>query len=179
MSHTQCKLGHHLHKKPVLKEGSYVARGAIIIGDVQIGIASSIWYNAVVRGDINRIRIGNYTNVQDNAIIHVADDFSCIIGDWVTIGHTAIIHACNIGNECLIGMGSILLDGCQIGEHCIIGAGALVKAGSKIPAGSMVVGHPAKVKRELNFEERASLKTWAERYVESASYYLKHHIKPL
>ena len=170
------RLNKHLRQQPRLAEGAYIAKGAVVIGDVIMGQQSSIWYNAVARGDINQIRIGAYSNVQDNAVLHVADDFACEIGDWVTIGHTAIIHACKIGNETLVGMGATILDGAEIGEQCIIGANALVTGGSKIPAGSMVVGSPAKVKRALSTEERGQLKLWAEKYVSNSAYCLKHRI---
>ena len=169
-------LNKHLRKQPTLGQGAYIAKGAVVIGDVHMGRESSIWYNAVARGDINQITIGDYSNVQDNAVLHVADDFGCHIGDWVTVGHTAIIHACTIGNESLIGMGATVLDGAVIGEQCIIGANALVTGGSKIPSGSMVVGSPAKVKRALSDEERANLRAWAQKYVVNAAYCLKHGI---
>lgn len=166
----------HLRQQPVLDEGAYIAKGAIVIGNVHMGRQASLWYNAVARGDINQITIGDYSNVQDNAVLHVADDFGCHLGDWVTIGHTAIIHACRIGNESLIGMGATVLDGAEIGEQCVVGANALVTGGTKIPPGSMVVGSPAKVKRALSDEERAKLKIWAEKYVVNAAYCLKHGI---
>ena len=169
-------LNQHLQKQPRLGNGAYIAQGAVVIGDVEMGQESSIWYNAVARGDINQITIGDFSNVQDNAVLHVADDFGCHIGDWVTVGHTAIIHACQIGDECLIGMGATVLDGAVIGEQCIIGANALVTGGTKIPPGSMVVGSPAKVKRALSDEERSSLREWAQKYVVNAAYCLRHGI---
>lgn len=172
----EASLNRHLRQQPKLGPDAYIAKGAIVIGDVHMGRQSSIWYNAVARGDINQITIGDYSNVQDNAVLHVADDFGCHIGDWVTIGHTAIIHACTIGNESLIGMGATVLDGSVIGEQCIIGANALVVGGSNFPPGSMVVGSPAKVKRALSDKERSNLRAWAEKYVSNAAYCLKHGI---
>jgi len=165
-----------LHKAPTLGKGVYIARGAVVLGDVTLGDQASVWYNAVARGDINRIVVGHHTNIQDNAVLHVADDYSCFIGDYVTIGHSAIIHACTVGNEVLIGMGATILDGAVIGDHCLIGAGALVTMGSKIPPGSMVMGTPAKVTRKLTDQECAELKGWAEKYVDYSAYCLKHQV---
>src|ERR1700730_13784716 len=142
-----------LRAKPKLGAGVYIAKGAVVLGDVRMGDSSSVWYNAVVRGDINYIQIGRGTNIQDNAVLHLADEFPCILGDYVTVGHSAIIHACTIGNEVLVGMGAIVLDGAVVGDQCVIGANALVTGGTKIPAGSMVMGTPAKVVRALTAEE--------------------------
>src|SRR6267154_5016869 len=138
-----------LHKTPTLGKDVYIARGAVVLGDVTIGAYSSIWYNAVARADINRIAIGHHTNIQDNAVLHLADDFPCLLGNYVTVGHGAILHACTIGNEVLVGMGSTVLDGAVIGDQCLIGARALVTPGVEIPDGSMVLGAPAKVVRQL------------------------------
>lgn len=159
-----------------LGKGVYVARGAVVFGDVTIGDHASVWFNAVVRGDINRIEIGHHSNIQDNAVVHLADDFPCLIGHWVTVGHSAIIHACRVGDESLIGMGAVILDGAEVGNQCLIGAKSVVTPGMKIPDGSMVVGTPGKVVRELSGEERQSLKGWAEKYVWNAEYYLRHGI---
>ena len=148
----------------------------MVLGDVEMGESSSVWYNAVVRGDINRIVIGHHSNVQDNAVLHLADDFPCLIGNWVTIGHSAIVHACTIGDESLIGIGSVVLDGAVIGRQCLIGAKAVVTPGTKIPDGSMVLGTPAKVVRDLSEEERGRLKHWAEKYVQNSAYCLQHNI---
>lgn len=161
-----------LRKSPAMGAGVYIARGAIVIGDVSLGDYSSVWYNAVLRGDINQIKIGHHTNIQDNAVVHLADDYPCIIGDWVTIGHSAIVHACRIGNETLVGMGAVVLDGAEIGEQCLIGARALVTPGVCIPDGSLALGSPAKVVRALSNKERGDLKTWAEKYVHNAAYCL-------
>jgi carbonic anhydrase/acetyltransferase-like protein (isoleucine patch superfamily) len=152
----------------------YIARGAAVLGDVTIGDYSSVWYNAVLRGDINRIVVGHHSNVQDNAVLHLADDFPCIVGNWVTIGHSAVVHACTVGNEVLVGMGAIILDGAVIGKQSIIGAKALVTQNTKIPPGSLVLGAPAKVVRALTREERAGLKNWAQKYVVNSAYCLKN-----
>ncbi len=169
-------LKNHLHRRPVLGEGVYIAQGAVVLGDVRMGRQSSIWYNAIARGDINRVAVGEYTNIQDNAVLHVAEELPCEIGDWVTVGHTAIVHACVIGDECLIGMGATVLDGAVVGEQSIIGAGALVLGGTQIEPGSLVVGNPAKVKRSLTAAERQDLRTWAKKYVDNAAWCLERGI---
>ena len=155
----------YLRKQPVLGHGVYLAKTAVVLGDVTLGDNSSVWFGAVLRGDINRIVVGANSNIQDNAVVHLADDFPCLIGDWVTVGHSAIVHACTIGDECLIGMGSTILDGAEIGAQSIVGANALVTGGTKVPPGSLVLGSPAKVVRPLKPEERAGLKHWAQKYV--------------
>jgi len=130
----------------------------------------------VLRGDINRIVVGHHTNIQDNAVLHLADDFPCLVGNRVTVGHGAIVHACNVGDEVLVGMGAVILDGAVIGKQSIIGAKALVTQGMKIPPGSLVLGAPAKVVRPLTKKERAKLKWWAQKYVDNGTYCLKHKI---
>lgn len=170
------QLDKFLRKQPSLGHDVFIAQGAVVIGDVTLGDNSSVWYNAVLRGDINRIAVGRRTNIQDNAVVHLADDFPCIIGDDVTVGHSAIVHACTVGNEVLVGMGAIILDGAEIGDQCIVGANALVAQGVKIPAGSLVLGSPARVRRALSEEERAGLKSWAQKYVANAAYCLMNRI---
>jgi carbonic anhydrase/acetyltransferase-like protein (isoleucine patch superfamily) len=165
-----------LRRKPRLGTGVYIARGAAVLGDVTIGDSSSVWYNAVVRGDINYIQIGHHSNIQDNAVLHLADEFPCLVGNWVTVGHSAIVHACKVGDECLIGMGATILDGAEIGEQSLIGANALITQFTKIPPGSLVVGSPAVVKRALSPEERATLKGWAQKYVDNSAYCLANAI---
>ncbi len=165
-----------LRKSPVLGRDVYIAKGAAVLGEVTIGDHSSIWYNAVLRGDINRIVVGHHSNIQDNSLIHVADDLPCLIGDYVTIGHLAIVHACTVGNEVLIGMGATILDGAQIGDQSLIGANSLVTQRAQIPPGSLVLGSPAKVVRKLNPAELAELRNSAEKYVRNAAYCLRHQI---
>jgi gamma-carbonic anhydrase len=165
-----------LRKQPVLGPNVYIASTAAVLGDVTLGAHSSVWYNAVLRGDINRIVVGDYSNIQDNAVVHLADDFPCIIGKYVTVGHSAIVHACTVEDECLIGMGATILDGAIIGAQSIVGANALVTQGMVVPAGSMVLGSPAKVVRPLRPVERDSLRGWAEKYVKNAAYCLKNKI---
>ena len=167
-----------LRKKPRLGQGVYIAHGAVVIGDVTLGDHSSVWYNAVLRGDINRIEIGHHTNIQDNAVIHLADEFPCLIGNWVTVGHSAVVHACTVGDESLIGIGAVVLDGAQVGRQCLIGAKALVTPGMVIPDGAMVFGAPGKVIRILSDAERSGLKIWAEKYVHNAAWCLKNKINP-
>jgi carbonic anhydrase/acetyltransferase-like protein (isoleucine patch superfamily) len=143
---------------------------------VTLGAHSSVWYGAVLRGDINRIAVGHHTNIQDNAVLHLADDFPCLVGNWVTIGHGTIVHACTVGDEVLVGMGAVILDGAVIGKQSVIGAKALVTQGMKIPPRSLVLGAPAKVVRPLTKPERAKLKWWAEKYADNGAYCLKHKI---
>ncbi len=176
MGKLEKQLDRFLRKKPKLGKGVYIAASGIVLGDVKLGDHSSVWYNAVLRGDINRIAVGHHTNIQDNAVLHLADDFPCILGNYVTVGHSAIVHACKVGDEVLIGMGAIILDGAVIGAQSLIGAKALVTQGTKIPPGSLVLGAPAKVVRKLTPKERAGLKYWADKYVANAAYCLKHGI---
>jgi carbonic anhydrase/acetyltransferase-like protein (isoleucine patch superfamily) len=129
-----------------------------------------------LRGDINYIRVGAHTNIQDGAVVHLADEYPCEIGDWVTVGHSAVVHACEIGNECLIGMNCTILDGAVIGAQSIVGANALITGGTQIPPGSLVLGSPAKVVRPLTEAERADLKPWAQKYVDNAAYCLNHNL---
>ena len=170
------QLNTFLHKPPTIGGGVYIARTAVVLGDVTMGDHSSIWYGAVARGDINRVVIGHHSNIQDNAVLHNADDFPCVVGNWVTVGHSAVVHACTIGDETLIGMGAVVLDGAVVGKQCLIGARALVTPGTVIPDGSMVLGSPGKVVRALTEKERGELKYWAEKYVHNAAHCLKHGI---
>jgi len=165
-----------LLRKPGLGKAVYVAQGAVVLGDVTLGDHSSVWCNEVLRGDINRIVVGHHTNIQDNAVLHLADDFPCILGNYVSVGHGAIVHACTVGDDVLVGMGSVILDGAVISAQSLIGAGALVTQGTQIAPGSLVLGSPAKVVRELSAPERAEMKTLAEKYVHVAAYYLEHNI---
>src|SRR5216117_1557279 len=128
-----------LRKKPTFGRGVYIAQGAIVVGDVTIGDRSSVWYNAVLRGDINRIVVGHHTNIQDNAVLHLADEYPCLVGNYVTVGHCAIVHACSVGDEVLVGMGAIIQDGAVIGDRSLIGANALVTQKTEIPAGSLIL----------------------------------------
>ncbi len=144
-------------KTPQLAPNVFVAPTAAIVGDVTIGECSSIWFSAVVRGDYHPVKIGAYSNVQDNATVHVMGDSSTDIGNYVIIGHNALIHSHRIGDHCLIGMGSILLGYTEIGENCIIGAGTLLAQRKKIPPNSLVYGNPAKIVRSLRDDEIEAL----------------------
>lgn len=150
---------------PKIDPSAFIADSADIIGRVTIHENASIWYNTTLRGDINSIEIGPRSNVQDNVVIHLSDDFGCYVGELVTVGHSAILHACTVKDEALIGMGAIVLDGAEIGERSIIGAGALVTGGTIIPPGSLVLGSPAKVVRTLSLDEQSKVKGWALKYV--------------
>ncbi|MEM7146803.1 MAG: gamma carbonic anhydrase family protein [Verrucomicrobiota bacterium] len=170
------RLDRHLGASPRLGEGVYIASTAVVIGDVSLGDHSSVWYGVVLRGDINRIEVGRYTNIQDNSVVHLSDDYPAIIGDYVTVGHGAVVHACTVGDECLIGMGSIVMDGAVVGARSIVGAGAVVTRGMEISEGSMVMGSPAKVVRELSGEERNGIRYWGEKYAANAAYCLERDI---
>jgi carbonic anhydrase/acetyltransferase-like protein (isoleucine patch superfamily) len=176
MSDLESQFDRFLRKQPVLGPQVYLAKTAVVLGDVTLGTHSNVWYNAVLRGDINRIVVGDYSNIQDNAVVHLADDFPCLIGRYVTVGHSAIVHACTVEDECLIGMGATILDGAIVGAQSIIGANALVTQGTVIPPGSMVLGSPGKVVRTLAQVDRDLLRNWAQKYVENAAYCLKHNI---
>lgn len=156
-------------------ESVFVAPGATVVGDVTLSEGSSVWYNAVLRGDINRIVIGARSNLQDCAVVHLANEFPAIVGELVTVGHSAVVHACVIDDEVLVGMGAVILDGAEIGARSIIGANALVTGGTKVPPGSLLLGSPARVVRRLALEEQAKIKTWALKYVENVKYFRQHY----
>jgi len=162
---TEERLAKYLDQTPEIDASAYIASGAVVIGAVRLAENSSVWHNAVLRGDINTIEVGEGSNIQDGTIVHLADDYGVKIGRYVTVGHAAMIHACEVGDECLIGMQATVLDGAVIGAQSIVGAGALVTKGTQIPEGSLVLGSPAKVVRALTDEERAGLKAMAEKYV--------------
>lgn len=159
--------------KPNIHETCFIAESAEVIGKVELGEYTSIWYNCVLRGDENTITIGNNTNIQDGTVIHISKDYNTEIGDYVTVGHNAIVHACKIGNNVLIGMGAIILDGAEIQDNVLIGAGSIVTTGKKIPSGSLVLGSPAKVVRSLTDEEIEHLKQSAIDYVKYAEKHKK------
>jgi carbonic anhydrase/acetyltransferase-like protein (isoleucine patch superfamily) len=157
-----------LKKGPTVHSSAWVVPGATVLGDVTLEEESSVWYGSALRGDINRIIIGPRSNVQDNAVVHVDTDYPTTVGELVTIGHTAIVHACTIDNEVLVGMGAIILDDVEVGARSIIGANALVTIGTKIPPGSLVLGSPAKIRRQLTLDEQKEIARWAWSYVETA-----------
>ena len=144
-------------KKPSIADSVFCAPGAQIVGDVTIGERSSVWYNAVLRGDCAPIVVGQDTNIQDAAVLHCSQKAPTIVGNGVTVGHSAILHSCTVGDHSLIGMGTIVLDQAIIGKECLIGAGSVVLEDMVIPDGSLAAGNPAKIKRLLTEEERAKL----------------------
>jgi carbonic anhydrase/acetyltransferase-like protein (isoleucine patch superfamily) len=160
-----------LKKGPTVHPTAWIVPGATVIGDVTLEEESSVWYGAVLRGDINRIVIGPRSNVQDNAVVHLDTGFPTIVGELVTVGHSAIVHACKIDNEVLVGMGAIVLDGAEVGARSIIGANALVTLGMKIPPGSLVLGSPGKIRRQLTLDEQNDLARWALSYVETSKHF--------
>ena len=161
-------------KTPIIPASVLIASNACISGDMVIGEDSSLWFNVSARGDVNFIRIGSETNIQDNSVIHVTHQGNpTIIGNRVTVGHNAILHACKIADECLIGMGAILLDGVELSEHCFVAAGALCTPGKKFPKQSLIVGSPAKVARQLTDKEVKNIKNSADHYVKLAKKYDK------
>lgn len=158
---------------PRIHSTAFVDESAQIIGDVEIGEESSVWMNVVIRGDVNTIRIGNRTNIQDGTVVHVMrQTHATVIGDDVTVGHAAILHGCVIHDRCLIGMGALLLNGTEIGEDTIVAAGTLVPEGMKIPPRSLVMGRPAVRTRDLTDDDVATIKRYAEGYVAFRKDYL-------
>lgn len=153
--------------EPRIHESVYITDDATIVGDVEIGEDSSVWFGSVLRGDVNYIRIGARTNIQDQTIIHVSSKgISTIVEDEVTVGHRVTLHACHVERGCLIGIGAILMDGVRIGANSLVGAGSLLTPGIQIPPRSLVIGSPGRVKRELTDDELTSLEKSWRNYVE-------------
>lgn len=158
---------------PIVAANAFIEDTAVVIGDVVIGSDSSVWFHAVIRGDVHFIRIGHRTNIQDLSLLHVAHDtYPLTLGDDITIGHRVILHGCTIRDRVLVGMGSIIMDGVVVEEDCIIGAGSLVTERTQIPPKSLVIGSPAKVKRTLTDDEISWIKESATNYSRYAQYYL-------
>lgn len=154
---------------PTIHASCFIEDSAQVIGDVEIGEDSSVWFNTVIRGDVHRIRIGKRTNIQDLCLVHVSKDrFATHIGDEVTVGHHVTLHGCSVGNRVLVGMGAVLMDGVEVGDDCIIAGGALLVPGTKIPPGMLAVGSPAKPKRPITDDERTWLRQSAANYVQYA-----------
>lgn len=153
-----------MNKKTKINPEAFIAKSADVMGDITIGEGSSIWFGAVARGDMDYITIGKFTNVQDNATLHVDTDIPLKIGDYVTIGHNAVVHGCEVGNNSLIGMGAVILNNAIIGDNCLIGAGAVVTEGANIPDNSLVIGTPGKAVRMVSEEEIETIKDNAIRY---------------
>lgn len=160
-----------------LPENYFIAENATIIGNVSVGNDANIWFNAVIRGDWDQIVIGADTSVQDGAVLHTDPGYPMTLGRGVIVGHKAMLHGCIIGDHSLVGMDAVVLNGAKIGSYCIIGANALVTQNMVIPDGSLVLGSPAKVKRQLNIEERQALESQAQRYVRNGRRFRKGLIK--
>jgi gamma-carbonic anhydrase len=158
-------------RHPRIHETAFVAPGAVVLGAVTLAADSSIWYTSVLRGDINEIHVGPQSNVQDGSVLHVSDAFPCVLGARVSVGHRAIVHAAEVGDEVLVGMGAIILDGARIGPRCVIAAGALVTKGMVVPEGSLVMGSPGRIVRALTPEERQANARLALKYVEISRRY--------
>ncbi len=160
-------------KTPRTGNETFLADNAVLVGDVVVGARSSIWFGAVLRGDLMPIRIGDETSIQDNAVCHITDGrHPTIVGNRVTVGHSVTLHGCTVGDRCIIGMGAIILDGAHIGERCIVGAGALVTPDTRIPPGTLVLGSPARPKRDLSADEVAWIDSSADHYVHLSAEYL-------
>jgi gamma-carbonic anhydrase len=164
-----------LRKGPTIHPTAWVVPGATVIGDVTLEEESSVWYGAVLRGDINRIVIGPRSNIQDNAVVHLDTAFPTTVGELVTVGHSAVVHACHIDDEVLIGIGAIVLDGAEVGARTIVGANALVTLGMKIPPGSLVLGSPARIVKQLSLEQQKDIARWAWSYVETSKRFREFH----
>ncbi len=156
----------HLDQNPKIHSEAWLAPGAVIVGDVTVESRASIWFQCVLRADIQSIKIGRGTNIQDGTVIHLSSDQGTVVGSYVTVGHKALLHACEVEDEVLVGMGAIIMDGARIGARSIVAAGSLVTGGTIIPPGSMVMGSPAKVVRSLDLKEQKSIRSWAEKYIQ-------------
>ncbi len=156
---------------PQVASSVFIADGARVIGRVKIGRGSNVWFNAVLRGDVETLTVGEFTNIQDGAVLHADPGFPLRIGSYVTIGHSAIVHGCEIGDETLIGMGAIVMNGAKLGRQCLVGAGALLTEKFSAPDGSLIYGSPAKIVSQLGPEEREKLRRSADHYAELAQQY--------
>ncbi len=164
--------------QPDSARAAFVAPGAQVMGNVILGEKSSVWYNAVLRGDINKIQIGDYTNIQDGCVCHVENDRACVVGNSVTVGHKAVLHGCVIEDGVLIGMGAIVLNGAVVQKGSVIGAGAVVKENMVVPPYSLVVGVPGRVVKTLGPESYETNVKWAEKYVQLANFHQSHQAGP-
>ncbi|MBN1282515.1 MAG: gamma carbonic anhydrase family protein [Proteobacteria bacterium] len=160
-------------KTPAVDVSCFVADSAAVLGDVIMGPLSSVWFGAVIRGDVGRISIGRRSNIQDLCVLHVEQGGSLSVGDDVTVGHRAILHGCAVRDRVLVGMGAVIMNGAELGEGCIVGAGSVVTEGQRVPPRSLVLGVPARVARELTDEEVAETAASADRYSRYASQYIE------
>lgn len=165
--------------RPSVHTTAFIAPGAVVIGAVELGSESSIWFGSVLRGDINRIIVGAQSNIQDGSVLHVSDAHACVIGDRVTVGHRAVVHACTVEDDVLVGMGAIILDGARIGARSTIAAGALVTKNMQVPPGSLVIGSPARVVRALTQAEQEANTKLAHKYVEVSRRFLAEDVPSL
>ena len=163
-------------QRPKIDPKACVFESADVIGKVEMKEYSSAWFNVTIRGDVNRIEVGRYSNIQDNSVLHVADNYPCIVGDFVTVGHGVVLHACTVEDHCLIGMNATVLDGCVIGRGSIVAAGAVVTKGTIVPPFSLVAGIPAKVVKSLSEDNLANIHAQAVKYKDLWS--KRHNIMP-
>jgi len=154
-----------------IADDAYVAPGAVVIGDVQLAPDSSVWFGAILRGDIERIVVGRGSNVQDGTVMHTDPDNPCVLGDYVTVGHMAMLHGCTIGSHSLIGIGATLLNGAAVGERCIVAAHTLLTSGKHYPDGVLIMGTPGKIVRELQPDDFERMEANAQRYIQRAQRY--------
>jgi len=168
----------HLDQSPKIHDEAWLAPGAVIVGDVTVESQASIWFQCVLRADIQSIKIGPGTNIQDGTVIHLSSDQGTVVGSYVTVGHKALLHACEVEDEVLVGMGAIIMDGARIGARSIVAAGSLVTGGTIIPPGSMVMGAPAKAVRSLDLKEQKSIRSWAEKYIQVTAEYRAREMEP-
>jgi carbonic anhydrase/acetyltransferase-like protein (isoleucine patch superfamily) len=162
--------------KPTYGQRVFIAPGAQVVGNITLGDDTSVWFNATLRGELQPVRVGTRTNIQDNSVLHVGGRGACVVGDNCTIGHGVVLHGCTLGNLVLVGMGSIILTDAVIGDNCIIGAGTLILEHVQIPSGKLVVGHPARIIRDIKPKEIEMLKKSAENYVAFKNEYLRMQI---
>jgi len=160
-------------RRPEIADDVFVAPDAAVIGDVCLKENSSVWFSAVIRGDIERITVGHGSNVQDGTVMHTDPDNPCTLGDYVTVGHMAMLHGCQVGDSSLIGIGATLMNGSRIGKNCIVGAHTLITEGKQFPDGVLIMGTPGKIVRELNADDFARIRANADRYVTRARQYLR------
>ena len=157
--------------KPVIADSAWVADSAQVMGNVTLAADSSVWFGAIIRGDMDRITVGAGTNIQDGSVLHADDNMPLTIGENVTVGHQVMLHGCTIGDGSLIGIQAVVLNGAKIGKNCLVGAGALVTEGKEFPDGSMILGSPAKAVRQLSEAQLAGLKMSAQHYIDNARRY--------
>ncbi len=163
---------------PVVHETAFVADFAVLVGRVTLRQHASVWFHSVLRADINRIDVGEYTNIQDGCILHVGDEHPCVVGSYVTAGHGARIHGCTVEDNCLVGIGAIILNGARVGANSVVGAGCVITEGADIPPYSLVLGVPGKVSRTLEPGQEHRIRYWAQKYARVKDTYLERRDEP-